>query len=60
MRAKGVMRHELIGNLSCQGVIETAINIDFRQLLVLAFVVRSKLRAFEREISVLGVLLRMH
>ena len=35
MRAKGVVRHELIGDLLCERVIKAAVKVDFRQLLVL-------------------------
>ena len=50
----------LVGDLFCERRLEAAVNVDCSQLLVLALVVRSKLRAFEREVGVLGVLLRMH
>ena len=39
--------------------MKAALNVDCRQLLVLASVVRSELGAFKREVSIFGVFLRM-
>jgi hypothetical protein len=60
MRAESVVSHELVGYLLCELGIEAAPNVDCRQLLVLASVVGSEFGAFEREVSLLGVLLRRH
>jgi hypothetical protein len=45
MRAESVVRHELIGDLLCERGIDAPVSVDFRRLLVLAFVGRSKRRA---------------
>ena len=60
MRAQGVMGHQLVGNLFGERGIEPASHVDRRQFLVLALVVRLQFRAFQLEVGLLGVRLRVH
>jgi hypothetical protein len=51
MRAQGVMRHQLLGNLFGEFAIEPASDVDRRQFLVLARVVCLQFRAFQLEVG---------
>jgi hypothetical protein len=55
MRAEGVTSHELVGDLFREGGIEAAIDVDRRQLPMLALVVRSEFPPLARQIGVFGV-----
>jgi len=51
------MGHELVSDLFREGGIEAPTNVDRRQFLVLAFVIRSEFRALAPEVGFLGVCL---
>jgi hypothetical protein len=55
MRAKGIVGHELYGDLFCERRIEAATNIDRRQFRVLALIVCSKFHALTFKVSLLGI-----
>jgi hypothetical protein len=55
MRADRVVSHELHGHLLRERWIQTASDVDSRQLLVLALVVGGELRTLAREVGMLDV-----
>ena len=55
MRAERIVGHELVGNLLRERRIEAAPDVDRRQLLALALVVRLELGALARELGLLGI-----
>ena len=59
MSAERIVRHQLLGDLGRQGRVQTAADIDGRQLPPLPGRVRVELQALERNVGALGVGLRV-
>jgi hypothetical protein len=60
MRAQGVMSHQLLGNQFGERGAEAARDVDLRRFPVLACVVCLQFRAFQLEVGLFGVFLRVH
>jgi hypothetical protein len=60
VRAQGVVGHQLLGHLFGELGIEPASDIDRRQFPVLAHVIGPQFRAFQLEVGLFGVCLRVH
>ena len=58
MGAQGVLRHELLGNLPRQRRVDTALDVDVGELLLLERSVLAQLLALACEVGLLGVGLR--
>jgi hypothetical protein len=57
VRAQGIVRHQLLGNLFGELGIEPARDVDGRQFPVLAHVIGPQFRAFQLEVGLFGVCL---
>ena len=60
MRAERIVRHQLIGDLACERLIESAANVDRRELVALALQIGFQLPALALEVRLFGIGLRMH
>ena len=52
MGARGIFRHQLLGNLTRDSLIHAALDVDFGKLIKLGFGIRAQFLALSREVRV--------
>ena len=54
MSAEGILGHELIGDATCQILVDTSLDVDLRQLFLFEWEVVAQLRGLACKVSLFG------